>query len=234
MTDRAEHSGPYPRPEPSGRAVAGPARRGGAAGDRAPETGGSLARDGDGPAVGAMVRYWSALRGTRDAPLLTEVVPARMDAALPHAYLARRVGARTARLRLAGAALRDAMGFDPVGMTVDAFLVPEARPAFAMILRRAFDEVAAVRIALIRAGGEADAACMLVLPLREGVGGTGPAPLAIGVIDAARASVPSRFRLDPVERPVVLRAESAPRARTGAPSPAGAQGPARLRLVSRG
>lgn len=86
----------------------------------------------------ALESYWRELRGARRLPVRTEVDPARIDAALPHAMILERVGAGIARLRVAGGTIVAHAGMEARGLPLSALFGCGSREQLAETLEQVF------------------------------------------------------------------------------------------------
>jgi hypothetical protein len=149
------------------------------------------------PVLAELERYWRSLRPAGALPARSDVNPARIDAALPHAFILERVAPRVGRLRVAGRALCDLLGMEARGMPICAFFRPEAQEDVRAQLARVFDGPALVEMPLVgqrRRWLAPFAARLLLLPL---AGPDGRATRALGalVTEDAAARTPVRFVL---------------------------------------
>lgn len=139
--------------------------------------------------------YWLSLRGARLLPLRSDVDPARIDSALPHAFILERVAPGVARMRVAGQALSGYLGADARGMPISAFFTATARPRLREQLDRAFDLPAIVDLPLVSARGplrQPLSGRLLILPL---LGRDDGANRALGalLLDGPAARGPRQF-----------------------------------------
>lgn len=144
-------------------------------------------------------RYWRALRGARRLPVRTEVDPARIDGALPHAFILERVAPGVARMRVAGQALADHLGMDPRGMPLSALFRHEARAALSDHVARLFDGPALIDLPLCMPrllGRPRLAGRMLLLPLTDAEGAVTRALGAVA-IEWRAGRGQRRFDIDP-------------------------------------
>lgn len=72
-------------------------------------------------------RYWRGLSQKGQLPCRTEIDPARIDHALPHAFVLEKIAPGIGRMRVAGQALCDLLGMEVRGMPLSAFFGPQAR-----------------------------------------------------------------------------------------------------------
>ncbi len=188
----------------------------------------------------SLERYWRELRGAQRLPVRSAVDPTRIDAVLPHAFIAERVSPQVARLRVSGQRINDLIGADGRGMPLSVLFAPDARDTLADHLQAAFDRPAIVELPLYaprsltrgRLAGR-----LLMLPL-AGADGQVTRILGAALIDgrigfgARTLQIPPTgvFRLDDI----APQAGAAPlRAVAGSPRPAQTQTRFRpdLRLV---
>lgn len=158
--------------------------------------------------------YWRALRGARRLPIRTEVDPARIDGALPHAFILEQVAPGVARMRVAGQAVADHLGMDPRGMPLSALFRHEARAALCGHVMRLFDAPALIALPLCAPrllGRPRLAGRMLLLPLTDA---EGKVTRALGAVElSGRAGCGQRrFDIDPDIAPHIeeLRARDDP------------------------
>lgn len=153
------------------------------------------------PILGELERYWHDLRGARRLPVRSEVDPAQIDAALPHAFIIERVAPGIARLRVAGQRLNACLGMDARGMPLSTFFTPAGRIALAEHLEAVFDGPALVDMPLVSARGLGRpvlTARLLLLPL---LGNDGSVSRALGALltDGMIGRAPRRFDIAPGE-----------------------------------
>ena len=99
--------------------------------------------------------------------------PKLLDAALPHAFVLRRVGPGTARFRVAGQRLHDLLRMDPRGMPFSAFFSDKSRETAMEMLEAAFTLPAIVAMPLTAPRGfgrKPMRATALMLPMRDADG----------------------------------------------------------------
>lgn len=154
-------------------------------------------------------RYWRDLRGARRIPVRSDVDPARIDSALPHAFILDRVAPGVARLRVAGQKLSSLIGMDARGMPLTAFFSADARDAVMAQTETLFSSPALISVALSsprslgrpRLSGQ-----MLLLPL---LGPDGTVSRALGAImaDGMIGRAPRRFDISTSE---AVRIETLP------------------------
>jgi len=90
------------------------------------------------PSVNQIDAYWTALKGGDALPRRSAIDPRGIEAALHQAFILERVASTVARFRLAGTHLADLMGMEVRGMPLTAMFLPDARPAAASAVERAF------------------------------------------------------------------------------------------------
>ncbi len=151
------------------------------------------------PILDELERYWRDLRGARRLPVRSEVDPARIDAALPHAFVIERVAPGIARLRVTGQKLNACLGMDARGMPLSTFFTPAARPMLATHLETVFDGPALVDLPLTSARGIGRPLLtgrLLLLPL---LGSDGTVSRALGALmtDGMIGRAPRRFDIAP-------------------------------------
>lgn len=123
------------------------------------------------PALSQVEAYWEGLRGTRIAPLRSEVDPRGIDRALEHAFILERIAPGVARFRLAGMHLNDLMGMEVRGMPLTSFFTPTGRPAVSDALGHVFEQPAKAEFDLRGERGQAEmTGQMILLPLRSDLG----------------------------------------------------------------
>lgn len=143
--------------------------------------------------------YWRELRGARRLPVRTEVDPARIDGALPHAMILERVATGVARMRVAGEVVSTMAGVEARGLPLFMLFGTDSREALAHLLEPVFADPALVEIPLVIARSlwrPRVAGRLLILPL---LGRAGLVDRALAVIVTDAASVPARrlFEIDP-------------------------------------
>jgi len=160
--------------------------------------------------------YWRDLRGARRLPVRSDVDPAQIDAALPHAFILERVAPGVGRMRVAGSALSGLLGMEARGMPLTTFFTPEARLVVTGYLERLFTEPALVELPLYSArsiGRPRLTGRLLMLPL---LGNDGTVSRALGAMftDGMIGRAPRRFdipsggamRCEPLPEPAVRMA----------------------------
>lgn len=157
-------------------------------------------------------QYWRDLRGARRIPVRSDVDPARIDSALPHAFILDRVAPGIARLRVAGQKLSSFVGMDARGMPLTSFFSADARDMVMQQTELVFSRPALVEVPLLshRSLGRPKLhGKMLLLPL---LGPDGTVSRALGAIltDGMIGRAPRRFDIDPA---VSIRCEELPEPR---------------------
>ncbi|EAR51012.1 hypothetical protein OG2516_03388 [Oceanicola granulosus HTCC2516] len=150
-------------------------------------------------AMRQMEDYWHELRGQHRLPQRRAVDPARLSAALPHAFLLQRVAPRVGRLRVAGQRLTQLLGMDPRGMPLSTFFHGEAREVVGARLADLFDKPAIVELPLAARRGLARPRLtgrMIALPL---IGDDGLVSAALGalMVDGEIGTPPRRLEIGP-------------------------------------
>jgi hypothetical protein len=166
--------------------------------------------------------YWRDLRGARRLPVRTDVNPAQIDTALPHAFIIERMAPGIGRLRVAGQHLTNWLGMEARGMPLSIFFAPASRDLLAQQLDQVFDMPALVEMSLTSPRGllrPAVTGRILILPLMA-TDGTVSRALGAIVTDGPANAAGRRFditdsaiRVEPVDgmsRPRVV-AETARR-----------------------
>jgi hypothetical protein len=147
------------------------------------------------PALSQVEAYWEGLRGTRSAPLRSEVDPRGIDRALENAFILERIAPGVARFRLAGMHLNDLMGMEVRGMPITSFFSPDARRTIGDALGHVFEEPAKAEFDLVGADGAGRSKLkgrMILLPLRSDLGDVSRA-LGCLVSEGASGRAPHRF-----------------------------------------
>ncbi len=145
--------------------------------------------------------YWRDLRGANRLPVRNSVDPARIDAALPSAFILDRVAPGVARMRVAGQRINDLLGMDGRGMLFSSLFSPAAAQDISRLLDQVFDGPAIVSLPVVshrsltrsRMTGQ-----ILVLPLAGTDGGVARALGAL-VTDSAPGRSARRFDIAPGE-----------------------------------
>ena len=94
-------------------------------------------------------QYWRDLRGARRIPVRSEVDPARIDSALPHAFILDRVAPGIGRLRVAGQKLSSFVGMDARGLPLTSFFSADARDTVMAQTELVFSRPALVEVPLL-------------------------------------------------------------------------------------
>lgn len=124
----------------------------------------------DSPMLKLVEEYWRSLRHAHRLPARIEVNPAKIDCALPHAFMLQRVAAGTARFRVAGQALRDVIKMDPRGMPFSTLFAPSAQAQVRELIETALSGPAIIGLPLISENAAQTATwhgALLLLPLRD-------------------------------------------------------------------
>ncbi len=140
-------------------------------------------------------QYWRDLRGARRIPVRSDVDPARIDSALPHAFILDRVAPGVGRLRVAGQKLSSFVGMDARGMPLTSFFSADGRDTVMRQTELVFSGPALVEVPLVShrsLGRPKLTGCMLLLPL---LGPDGEVSRALGAIftDGMIGRAPRRF-----------------------------------------
>ena len=133
--------------------------------------------------------------------------PKLLDAALPHAFVLRRVGPGTARFRVAGQRLHSLLRMDPRGMPFSAFFSDKSRETAMEMLEAAFTLPAIVAIPLTAPRGfgrKPIRATALLLPMRDS---DGEMTRMLGAI-VTSGDVPKRINQFDVDHSVEMRCET--------------------------
>lgn len=149
------------------------------------------------PAIAQIEAYWEGLRGSRMAPLRSEVDPRGIDRALEYAFILERIAPNVARFRLAGMHLNDLMGMEVRGMPITAFLTPDGRNNFRDTLEHVFEQPAKARLKLVGETGLGRPALrgeLVLLPLRSDLGDVSRA-LGCLVVEGRLGKAPHRFSI---------------------------------------
>jgi len=139
--------------------------------------------------------YWRDLRGARRLPVRSDVDPAQIDAALPHAFILERVAPGVGRLRVAGSALSGLLGMEARGMPLTTFFAPEARVVVADYLEKVFAGPSLIELSLFSArslGRPRLTGRLLMMPLL-GTDGTVSRALGAMFTDGMVGRAPRRF-----------------------------------------
>ncbi len=98
--------------------------------------------------LSALESYWRELRGVQRLPVRSAVDPTRIDAVLPHAFIAERISAGMVRMRVSGQRINDLIGADGRGMPLSALFAEDSRATLAYHLEAVFDRPAIVELPL--------------------------------------------------------------------------------------
>jgi hypothetical protein len=118
-------------------------------------------------------RYWQSLRPGAGVPDRSTVDPARIDHALPHAFILERIAPGTARVRVSGQRMNDYLGMDLRGMPICTLFTAAARESFQGWLEQVFALPALVDLPLTSRwslGQPRLTGRMLLLPLADSAG----------------------------------------------------------------
>jgi hypothetical protein len=165
--------------------------------------------------------YWRGLCPGQDIPARNQIDPRGMEDALKNAFLAERIAAGMAKLRVAGTHISDLMGMEMAGMPLSSMIAPEDRDRFGEAVAALFDTSSVVRATLNAQTGfgrHAMEAHLLLLPLRSDFGDVSRA-LGVLVSRGRIGRTPRRFevtKLDilpafPAEAPSTPTASDRPR-----------------------
>lgn len=116
---------------------------------------------------------WRRMSGNETQAKPGIIDPNQLDAALPHAFVLRRVGPGTARFRVAGQQLHSLLRMDPRGMPFSAFFTEKSRETAMEMLEAAFTLPAIVAMPLTASRGfgrKPVRATALMLPMRDSDG----------------------------------------------------------------
>lgn len=145
----------------------------------------------------AFETYWHDLRRATQLPLRSEIEPARIDAALPHAFIVEEVAPGLARLRVAGQRLHTLLGMEARGMPLSTFFTNEARATVRHYLNEVFARPAILDLPVLSPrslGRSRLEGRLLVLPLAHERDGPRRAMGAL-MVDGAVGSGPRRFEV---------------------------------------
>lgn len=117
--------------------------------------------------------YWEGLRVAGGIPPRSAIDPRGISGALDRVFLAERIGAGLAQIRLAGTVLNSLAGMDARGLPLSCLFQPAARPELAGIVGRVFDAPLAADLLLVAApepGRPQVQARLILLPLLDAGG----------------------------------------------------------------
>jgi hypothetical protein len=149
---------------------------------------------------------WRRMCGNAMTPTHVGLAPVKLDAALPHAFVLRRIEPGMARFRIAGQRLHDLLHMDPRGMSFGAFFTEAARDTALELLDAAFTLPAILAIPLIaprRFGLAPVRGTALLLPMRDAAGDV---TRMLGAL-VTSGSVPRRGVRFDIDHDVAMRCE---------------------------
>lgn len=117
--------------------------------------------------------YWHSHASSGTLPRRADIDPGAIQDALEFAFIADRVGACHARMRVAGGAIGGVFGGDAAGLPLSAFLNHGSRATFDAALARCFDQQHVLEIAMTPKPGGAKtngSATLRLYPLGDGHG----------------------------------------------------------------
>ncbi|WP_431299938.1 PAS domain-containing protein [Tabrizicola sp. BL-A-41-H6] len=165
-----------------------------------------------GPA--ALVRgYWEALRTDGGIPLRAAIDPRGLSGALDRVFLAERIGAGLAQVRLSGTRVNELSGMDVRGLPLSCLFHPDARGELSRVVEGVFKGPRGAELHLTarkELGRPLLAARLLLLPLLDRAG---DCTLLLGCIDIGGeiGRAPRRFDiLRSVEERLLCAADPAP------------------------
>ena len=116
---------------------------------------------------------WRALPGAHRIPDRTALDPATLGAAIEDCMVLEQIGPGIARIRVAGAHIREVFGTEPRGVPLSFVMAPEARPEMAHLLDDCFNRGCLIEVPMLskgRFGQPTLTGRLLLLPLRDGFG----------------------------------------------------------------
>lgn len=150
--------------------------------------------------MAVLEQYWRDLgHGTR-LPARSDIDPAKIGTALPHAFILERVAPGIGRIRVSGQMINKSLGMDARGMPLSAFFNAPCRDQLAIWLEQVWGTSCLAQLPLMQKrtlGAARPAGQMLLLPLLDEQGNV---TRALGCIttDVQVAKAPRRFSLGPV------------------------------------
>lgn len=186
------------------------------------------------PALRQVEAYWTALLDGRTVPDRADIDPRGLEDALDVTFVAERIAAGVARMRIAGHHFSDLLGMEARGMTLNAFFDPAAKADMAGAVDACCDQPAQVQI-MLRAKGEMGRpeilGQVLLLPLRSDMGETSRILGVIGTTGQI-GRTPRRFEIEGISvtelgggtgiRPAIPRPAPRPEAAAGFAEPGAA------------
>ena len=148
-----------------------------------------------------VLEYWEELRVGQSLPRRSDIVAARLGAALPFTFLLERIVPGIARIRVAGQHLSDLLGDDARGMPISAFCASGTKTRFLDLMDQVFDMPCSLSLDLVNKTSVfgPSAAEMLILPLRDE---SNQITCALGCLVARgrAASLPQRFEISEIHQ----------------------------------
>lgn len=124
------------------------------------------------PILNSLKTYWETLRAGRLAPYRSEVDPREFEHALENMFILEVVGNEMIRVRLAGMKLCMMMGMEVRGMSPRAFMMPEDRARFDLMVMDVVNKPAVTEMVVetVDYNGKSGTAYLLLMPLRSDFG----------------------------------------------------------------
>lgn len=124
------------------------------------------------PILDSLKSYWETLRAGRLAPYRSEVDPREFEHALENMFILEVVGQEMVRVRLAGMKLCMMMGMEVRGMSPRAFMMPEDRARFDLMVLDVVNKpsVTEMVVETVDYNGKSGTAYLLLMPLRSDFG----------------------------------------------------------------
>ncbi|WP_083484469.1 PAS domain-containing protein [Loktanella sp. 3ANDIMAR09] len=148
---------------------------------------------------------WRTISRTSPVPRHADIDPLALHAALPHAFVAQQTGLDALRIRVAGQALHDGMGFDPRGMSVGCFFTDDAGARVVALMQDCLADPAILGVPLIgarRFSRHPVRGYVLALPLADA---TGQVTKIMGAIVSHDTRTRSGLRWDVAAAPAIRR-----------------------------
>ncbi len=123
-------------------------------------------------ASGIVVDHWARLAEGTQPPMRAQIDPRQIQDALEYAFIAERVTARLARLRVAGQHIADLAGRPVAGMPLACLCSLAERDRLGEAIGRVFEENACLRVHMQAEGQPQLQAELTMLPLRSDLGDT--------------------------------------------------------------